>query len=249
MPQSWPEFVIPSYKRPEQCRDKTLSFLSLQHVDPTYITVFVANEEEAESYKKTLLPDSYGRIVIGKQGLREQRNFISDYFPAGKNLMCFDDDVAGIYRYVDSKTYVPITNFNSFVAEGFYQMRSAKTGLWGMYPVLNAFFMGPQVRNGLWYIVGSVYGCVNRPELRITAELREDMERTLLYYESYGSVVRLDYAAMKTTFYATGGLSTYRTEEKVKAACLYLLKRYPDHLTINVSKKTGYSVDLKLSHH
>ena len=38
-------------------------------------------------------PDTYGKIVVGKKGLVNQRIFISEYFPMGTCVVSLDDDV------------------------------------------------------------------------------------------------------------------------------------------------------------
>ena len=46
--------AVPSYKRATKCRDSTLTYLQTCGVDPKTITVFVASEEEKDTYKRTL---------------------------------------------------------------------------------------------------------------------------------------------------------------------------------------------------
>ena len=38
-------------------------------------------------------PNTYGKIVVGKKGITNQRIFISKYFPVGTNIVSLDDDV------------------------------------------------------------------------------------------------------------------------------------------------------------
>jgi len=87
---------IPSYKRAEVCKDKTLATLHKYKIDPKRVYVYVANKEDYELYKKTLDESTYNKLVIGKKGLVPQRQFITNQWPTGKHIVFFDDDVQSI---------------------------------------------------------------------------------------------------------------------------------------------------------
>ena len=48
------EIAIPSYQRPELCKNLTLTFLKLNQYPADLITVFVASEEEKLAYEKNI---------------------------------------------------------------------------------------------------------------------------------------------------------------------------------------------------
>ena len=58
---------IPSYKRAEVCKDKTLAMLHKHKIDPKRIYVYVANKEDYDLYEKTLDKNTYNKLVIGKK--------------------------------------------------------------------------------------------------------------------------------------------------------------------------------------
>ena len=71
---------IPSYKRSQLCNDQTLTTLNKHKIDAKFIYVFVANKSEYDDYKKVLNPDFYNKLILGKKGLVQQRDYISNYF-------------------------------------------------------------------------------------------------------------------------------------------------------------------------
>jgi cellulose synthase/poly-beta-1,6-N-acetylglucosamine synthase-like glycosyltransferase len=74
-----PDYIIaiPSYKRAEILKEKTLTTLHKYKIPKEKIYVFVANKEEHDIYKESLDPSTYGHLVIGVPGLAAVRNFIS----------------------------------------------------------------------------------------------------------------------------------------------------------------------------
>ena len=101
--------AIPSYKRHIIIKNQTLAVLEKYKILPSLIYVFVANKTE-EILCKTSLDNAYQKkikIVIGKKGLKNQRNFISSYFPKMTCIVQMDDDIKGIYK---------LTNYNKLLA-------------------------------------------------------------------------------------------------------------------------------------
>ena len=72
--------AIPSYNRSKSIIDNTLHTLLSKKVPAKKIYIFVANSDEYNEYKKVIPKEMYHKIVIGIIGLRNQRNFITDYF-------------------------------------------------------------------------------------------------------------------------------------------------------------------------
>ena len=67
------EIAIPSYKRPETIKQKTLKLLEKYSIDKNKITIFVANKKEYKDYFESLGMDY--KIVIGVHTIGMQRNF------------------------------------------------------------------------------------------------------------------------------------------------------------------------------
>ena len=232
------EIAIPSYNRPELIQEKTLALLHRLNIPHEKITVFVADENEKRIYQ-----NSHSKIVVGKLGLCNQRNFIRKYYPEGTKIIWMDDDVQDLKFINADKKILSVTNLDQVVEIGFKNCIKAGTKLWGIYPLINNMFMSHTITQDLRYIAGPFYGTINdqRSTLDGTLPVKEDFERTLEYYSEFGAVVRLNYVGILTKYYNnTGGLGHVRTEELVKKCCEELLKRYPMYCSVDTKKKGKY---------
>ena len=75
--------AIPSYKRHKTLKEKTLSVLEKYNVDPSIVTIFVANEEEKENYSNELKDTKFNNIVVGVVRMGPIRNFIRNHYDKG----------------------------------------------------------------------------------------------------------------------------------------------------------------------
>jgi hypothetical protein len=85
--------AIPTYNRPNECRDKTLTTLLNGGINKNKIYIFVANKRQEKMYEEIIPKNMYGEIVVGKLGITNQRKFISKYFPEGQYIISMDDDI------------------------------------------------------------------------------------------------------------------------------------------------------------
>lgn len=242
----WPSIAVPSYKRAEICRDKTLTTLRTLAVPPEKITIFVADSGEYVRYRNVLEEGTYGKIVMAEPGMGAVRRFIQTHYAEGEHVVSIDDDIAGFYRKVNDKRYLPLlpAEFQTMVRLGFWSCKQAECRLWGIYPVLNALFMKRRVRVGLTYIVGAFWGCINThdPDLYVTLDDKEDFERTLKFFQKDGAVVRLEAYSLKTAYYTTpGGMQETRTAERIDQSARMLVERYPMLAKLNLAKKSGHT--------
>jgi hypothetical protein len=74
--------------------------LSLHKINPSKIHIFVANQEQHDKYKSRIPAFLYDKIIIGELGLKNQRNFIMDYYPEGTQIVQMDDDLDKIMELV-----------------------------------------------------------------------------------------------------------------------------------------------------
>ena len=228
--------AIPSYNRPNEIIKKTLKTLADGGVSKERIFIFVANDEQAELYK----PTGY-KIVVGVLGIANQRVFISKYFLTGQYIISLDDDVEELQTLHESKL-VRLTDLHAFFTSSYETLMRENLFIWGIYPVRNAFFMKSGVMTkSLKFLIGVCYGYINRniPELYPTAEGKEDIEQSILYFKRDGGVIRFNNIAVKTKFNAEGGLGKDRFEMNEKASQL-LQKKYPDVVKI-FHRKNGMS--------
>lgn len=231
--------AIPSYKRPHALKTHTLKVLKDGLIDKSKIYIFVANDEEYSIYKDIL--DDY-TIVIGVLGLREQRNFISNYFPKGFNIISIDDDIQGFYKK-ENDTLIIVDDLNCLFVNGFLDIINSDLKLFGFYPVLNKLFMKETVSDNLNFIIGSCFGYINSGVFTTITE-KDDYERTLLYYLRDGGVIRYNYISIKTKYYKNhGGLQeqSYSVRyNKQLEAVKYLLDTYPEYVKRKNSFKTNF---------
>lgn len=241
------KIAIPSYKRPKTLLDKTLSLLEKSRFKPDIVTVFVADNNELEIYKKTLSNTYWNdvSIVVSAPGLGPSRNFIRKYYPEGTQVVNLDDDLSDILFRRDEKTLVSCGDFLKDVFQrGFDLCNKHKSNIWGIYAASNPFFMKDGESIGLYYIIGSCWGHIIRhdEDLMLTLEDKEDFQRTLQYYEKDGVVVRLDNITAKSKYYTEkGGMQETRTSERILESAEYLVNKYPDLCSLYIRKTTGHA--------
>ena len=226
--------AIPSYNRPDLIQVKTLALLHRHGIPATKINVFVANQEQHDLYKAKVPSWLYGKLVIGVIGLRNQRNFIMDYYPDGAHIVQMDDDLDKIMELIiephsasrasrqaskraskrtartsskSARRTRPIINLDEFITRAFEICHKKGIFLWGVYPLANARFMTPKMTTNLRFIVGPFWGIINRqlPDLRITIDEKENAERTLQHYTIDGAVLRFNNVGIETRYYKNKG--------------------------------------------
>jgi hypothetical protein len=243
--------AIPSYKRAETLRDKTLVVLKEQGIPARKIHVFVATAEEKKTYEDTLVKGTYGSLIMAIPGMAAVRNFITGHYPVGTRIVNMDDDIKGFLEYSPTakRHEAPLRNLDQFIREAFAD--SIKTGfrLWGVYPVANGYFMkgGPPTTD-LRYIIGAFWGIINPGPsvLKVTIDDKEDYLRSIIMYLADGGVLRYRTVAPKTAYYKEpGGMQEERTMNRVTKSATILHESFPDLTALNATKKSGY-LELRL---
>tara|TARA_B100000287_G_scaffold291901_1_gene275235 strand:+ start:57 stop:866 length:810 start_codon:yes stop_codon:yes gene_type:complete len=238
-------FVIPSYKRSETVRDKTLSVLTKYNVDPNKVTIFVANEEELADYKRSLQNTPYKNFAVGQVGIGAIRNFMRDWCDQGEFCVHMDDDLMRIMKKIDDKTMNDIDDIYEDVVNPMWKaMQEHDTKLCGIYAAANPFFMKQRSSKGLYYCIGSLWGTINdkHPDRYVKLDDKEDYERTLQHYVLDGGVSRLDNITVKSKYYTEpGGMQVERTQERIDWSADNLVERFPDLCTKYIRKTTGHA--------
>lgn len=230
--------AIPTYNRVEEVTNKSLNTLREAGIPKNRIHLFVANQQQYKLYEEQVPKNLYGKIIIGKKGITNQRIFIASYFPEGQYVISMDDDVEQ-FEILKGEKLVKLTNINEFFNDAYKLMKKEKLYIWGIYPVRNPFFMYKETTMDLRFIIGVTFGFIVRHDkdlkMSIKAETKEDYEQTILYFLKDGGVIRFNNITVKTKFNAPGGLGTDRFERN-KNAAEYLVKKYPDIVTRNDRK-------------
>jgi hypothetical protein len=270
--------VIPSYNRPDLIQVKTLALLHRHNINPNLINIFVANKEQYDLYQSNIPKFLYNEIIIGVLGLKNQRNFIIDYYPEGKHIVQMDDDLDKIMELYKKNSSTSrktarktarktvrksvrkevrnmrvVQDLDRFIRNAFKMCHEKGIFLWGVYPLANARFMTPTVTTDLRFIVGPMWGMINRhrQELHSTIDEKENAERTLQYYTMDGAVLRFNNVGIETRYYKNkGGMQNEgknRKEEALKSV-YYLHKKYPNLTKIFLGKKSGVP-EIRMIHH
>ena len=202
--------AIPSYRRPQICKEQTLAVLERLKVSKDKITVFVANEEEEAIYR-SVIGDEY-KIVVGVRGISSQRKFIHNYYPVGTRIISSDDDMAELYELGDGELIPTKMTLDEIAELGFKYAEQEGAKLWGINPVANGFFMKDVVTVGLRYICGNFYGnyagdpAITGADRTYAESSGDDYETTLRSFIQNGSVVRFEFICPKTKYFAAGGI-------------------------------------------
>jgi hypothetical protein len=230
--------AIPSYNSSDVLAQKTLATLHEGSVPASKIHIFVANKSEYDKYEAAIPKHLYGKMVIGKLGISNQRRFIVEYFPKGQKIVSLDDDIEKILKKTADTKLCEIKDIDAFFKAAFDRLHKENLYIWGVYPTPNPFFMRGGVTTKLKFIIGGLYGFINRPntkDIRISgnADQKEDIEQSILYYIKDGGVIRYNNVAFKTKFHAPGGLG--QTKDRIEAnlvAAEYLSQKYPQYATM-----------------
>jgi hypothetical protein len=263
--------AVPTYHRSETIGKKTLATLIRGKVPPEKIHLFVANESEKSDYTKILQIEyphyPLKNIHVGIKGITAQRRFISQFFPAQTPIVSLDDDVEQVYQLAGYRPFsapantqkrktqrrisqtkenqraVKIVNLDTFFRRAFEYTLEHSLSIWGVYPVNNPFFMKPKTTTDLRFLIGGLYGYINRPtapDLRVTVPIKEDFENTILHFKKDGGVVRFNGVSYKSKNYSPGGLEKAEARlESNRRASEMLLRRYPQYVVEKPTRASG----------
>ena len=254
--------AIPSYKRHNTLNKKTLEVLKDYSIPQKKIHIFVANNEEKKLYENSIDNSRYNKIIVGKKGIKNIRNFMANYFPENQHIVYLDDDISKIVKCVNNvnndkknNKLVKLENLDSFIKEAFKFSKKHKLNNWGVYPTNNPYFMkatsstNSHISTDLKFLIGFLTGVINKKKSeKRTIDDKEDYERTIKYYLNDGGVVRFNNISCNTRCYKEpGGIQTNRKKILSKKNSQYLMKKYPDFVKLNKSRKSGF-VEIRLKH-
>jgi len=239
------KIAIPSYKRADTLKEKTLKLLDAYKIDPQRVTIFVGNDEEHDTYNRVLKNTHYKNIVVGEVGMGAIRRFVQKYYPEQTPVMNFDDDLSQILKKESDKKMVPVDDLEKeVILRGFQECKNHGASLFGVYAAANAMFMKHRVAVGLYYCIGSCWGMITRhdDDLSVTLDDKEDFERTLQHYVKDHKIIRLDDITVKSKYYTEqGGMQVTRTDDRILKSAEILVKRYPNLCSMYIRETTGHA--------
>ncbi|NBV89700.1 MAG: hypothetical protein EBR88_09360, partial [Betaproteobacteria bacterium] len=152
---------VPTYRRPEVCRRKTLKTLLSGGVPAESITLWVASAEEEAAYR-AVIKDIH--ISVGVPGLAAQRAHIQSQFAPGTRLVFMDDDISMVKRLSTTTGRLEkVTDLVGLFDRGFQEAEKAGAKIWGVYPAASALYMSAGVSTDLRYLIGALYGIIVAP--------------------------------------------------------------------------------------
>jgi hypothetical protein len=226
------QYAIPSLNRPTTLERKTLPLLQRLGVDHDQVEVWV-DPEQVELYEPLGL-----RVRVasysddGPQRVGRLRNAMARGYPVGTRLIEIDDDVSRLCTGWKGRPLTDVTPslWRSILDYAWHQCELYGLWLWGPYPVFNDYFMKPRATTDLRYVTGTLFGTVLRHdpcELVVTDD-KEDFERDMRHVLRDGGVLRLNWLAYETNYYAeSGGMQSYRTRELVDEGARRLAGLFP----------------------
>lgn len=242
------KLVIPSYKREDQLKDKTLKVIERYNIPAENVIVFVANEDEYERYSAALADHKYNNIQLAVPTIGAARNYIEqEYFEEGDYIVSLDDDLTGIHRWVDEKTLVEVDDFEKELIIGGYEaMQREGSKCWGIYAAANPYFMSDSHTTKLCYIIASCYGFIveHNDFLKRETNHGEDYEYSIRQYIHNGKVFRFNNYTVKTKYFGTGGLEEFRNNKYVYDSIRKIEKMFPEHCSLYFRK--GGRAELKM---
>jgi hypothetical protein len=228
--------AIPSYNRAQKLKEWTLEMLQREGVPPQMITIFLASEAEKTVYEQTLVPGSYGQMVVGVPTISKQRQFICDYYPEGTCILSIDDDIKRL-KWLKPRPLLP------FVKEMFEITKAELCNLWGIYPVNNLFYCKDRIIKGKAYIIGAFHGFINKKDYVYPPNCGvEDRWLSLKRYVTDGAVIRYEGVCPDTVYYAKGGLSEYRKEHPDNKDQAFVVAQFPDECELKLKKNGRWDV-------
>ena len=245
--------AIPSLGRSDTIQGKTIECLLKLGVKPSQIDIYV-DDFEADLYRNKLEPSSYNKIISVKPcSLAEKRNYIHSNYRLGAKLIVCDDDLKGLlYKPHPESTKLKEMNeaqWKNLVSNAFDCCETFGATLWGVYPVVNAYFMKLNFSADLRFIIGQLYGRIvdHSDETLLADTVKDDYELTIKSFIKDNAVIRFNYVAVNSKVYSgVGGLSGIRTPELSAQAASYLTKNWPQYVATKVKLgKTGH-VEVRL---
>ena len=240
------QIAIPSYKRPETIKNKTLKLLMDHNIDKNKITIFVADNDEEKIYKQSL-GNEY-KIVVGVHTIGNQRNFIERYYNENTRVVMFDDDLDGVF-IKNENNLDPIDNIeNDLIINGFNECIKNNSYVFGVYAAANAYFMLNRIYTKLCYIPGGVFGVIIQHDnfLQRKTNHGEDYEYSIRQYIKNKIVVRFDYITIKSKFFKEqGGLQTIRTKQYIYDSIKWIQDEFPEYCKMYIRKSSG-NAELRL---
>ena len=240
--------AIPSYKRYDELKLKTLTFLNNHNIDKKRIHIFIRVDDEELPNYISLRDEGYNvEVLVGIKGIGKTHNYITNFFNENEFIIELDDDVIDII----DKDKSSILSFEDEMMKMKNDMIEKKISYGGLYPVDNKLFMSRYENNynyDLNYILGICRLRFIIKDIKLETNYAEDFENCILHYIKDGKIIRNNWLCGKTKNYAKGGCNDDgRNNETEKKDKEYLANKYPQYCRL-FQRKSGIW-DLRIKHY
>jgi hypothetical protein len=219
------DFVIAvrTYKRASTFVLRTYKTLEENNLtDRLYI--FVASEEERVLYETALAGKTYKELIVAELGAQKAMNFAIRYFPEGKPIVFFDDDLYRFFTFNSAGKYCKrAINLKDYILDGFQTTEHLGTNGFGFSFIGNKLYLKgkPFKEFRTFFLPGNCFALRNDHSLIITETdgHLDDAVRNLRLLERYRGVLIYWWGGFET-YYGTeaGGLQSYGRENQEEIA-------------------------------
>jgi hypothetical protein len=245
--------VIRSKGRYKTINQKTLEVVNRSNIPHQNVYIFCPLHEIPLYEQEIGL--TYNIKDGGSEGTNACNLKIMDFFHShykDKYIIQMDDDIDWILEKTDSvpsssekrekknNKLIPKSfkhkNLLELIQEGYRDMKMKDLNVWGLYPVCNSYFMKNLTTTyGLKFLIGRVFGFINDSDTvslcRTVDNYRDDYERSILFYEKDGGVIRYNHlTCLADTYIGKGGLNEIRNLEGMTNSVNYMKQKYPKYV-------------------
>ena len=235
--------AILSYDRMKIFEKKTYKLLKKYNLLSKAI-LFLSTEKDIAEYSKFNIP-----MVLSPKGYCETCNFISEYYPLGKKIIIIGDDITRFNIYNCGENInncgknTEVKDLNSLFNTLFKILDEKNISLGGFYPTSNPLALRG-IKNllttDLRFIHDACCGMINRGIKLDSSILKCDFQRTILYYERDGGIVRLNNYSFDTRFNKGKGGNTNEKNNEEHYSKLFE-EKYSQYIQRKITHKNGTS--------
>jgi hypothetical protein len=224
--------AIASHQRPIELQEKTLALLKKHKFEFKNVFVFVS----PESYDEYLPVSKQWKFklvkVPGKGSILTSRNYIIQYFNEGVKIVEMDDDIEDIETTLKGTPNKSVSDLKQLFMDSFKIIGA--NGLWGFNANTNNFYADGKDKIGLYSIINTCCGYINRKSIKLTVSEKEDFQRCILMFKLGHPILKRGGFGIKTKYWTNKGgiMGRYGFEKRKQVqsdSAMTLMKKYPEY--------------------
>lgn len=253
-------FCIPSFKRADILKEKTLAFLNRHGIERDSIYIFLNDYSEYDEYL-TKIDNGYNFVITERQGIGATRSFIlNNFFHRNKDIIMIDDDIEDIREGVNQKLTKSLDNLKEFCINYFKDLRKYDCYFGGIPLFDNPYFLKEGISTNLKYVSGAIQfhrKVIHRTPIELKLDEHyinhfEDYLCNIKYFLRDGKIMRKNnYFPITKNYNKIGGICEMEGSidlrmEKGSKNANRIIELYPK--TCSIVKKKGGLLNLRLNH-